>query len=631
MSSFRALLRKESHDVRWIVWGCGLALGAIAFLVAYIVRARGIAISADAAVSMGRWAATLGGVLGGGAVAAELFAGDAVSGRVQTTALLPCGLGRTFAAKCLVTVAATLILGAWMAAWTPVAILAAGVPEAAGYALDETTRAPHTIAFALPIVATIALLAIVLEHGLGAILGGVVAAGAVTVSAGRFLPWAEWGFSVTPMTASIALAAVAGLLGGAAWIAFVHGPIHLGRRVRRAVYGAGSAVGALALCGFATATVGEARAKLAPGDSAAVIVSIAVSPDGTRAVLMVGNARVLENSYAWSVDLASGDVVVLPGHHRMFHSWDVAGGAPRVRLFEGERRSNGVFFERVDTIDVATAKVVATRSAEQIASEPTVDHWALVRKSTDGFVVEWPERGTKRVFDGANRVLVSPIAGRVAMFSPTAPAKVVDLATSKEWPLAGEHPSDPYTWTDGGRALRYQSWSMGASMDAVVLERWAARGEAPPPGRAQPTVHLLDADTGRDTVLAPPSGVWGLMSDGHHAVLHRTPGSHEIVDLRDGRTVAGPWTDGLTTFVRGSDRYAIRFATDAVPQLVDLTNGHVSDVHTGGDPFPANLFAPLADGALLAVGMNGSLDVIDGDARVVRRVLGPRAAAPAAR
>jgi hypothetical protein len=69
--ALRNLVRRPLRTALTLV-----GLGAIAFLVAFMIRARGIVIQADTAASMGRWAATLGGILGGGAVAAELFAGN---------------------------------------------------------------------------------------------------------------------------------------------------------------------------------------------------------------------------------------------------------------------------------------------------------------------------------------------------------------------------------------------------------------------------------------------------------------------------------------------------------------------------------------------------------------------------
>jgi hypothetical protein len=592
------LIRRESRDARWHVAAAALAV-TVLVPATYAVQAwrRGDLGFDDRDGAILRVWVVLATALGGGSIAADAFAGDATSRRIDASALLPTGLGRVFAAKAIVVVASAVLLGAWAAAWSPVAACLFNSPATALGAASALPHAPTLVLLALVAVAATCLLACVLEHALGAILGALVAVGGAYFSAARFAPWEDWGLTRHSVLESVGLTAVTASLLAATGVAFVHGPIHLGRRVRRAALGLGVAGAALFAGGSASVAVLEARAVLAPGDADLVVLALNSSPDGRTALVLVGSERVPAQCHAWLVDVPTGRITTLPGRYRVFESWTADGG---VRLRAGVGRGNQRVWERIDTFDVATGALRRVRSEEQGLAEPWVEGWARFAKTTQGHVVEWPERGLRRQLDAAWAVAAAPRAGRVIAWFPGR-VRVLELDTGVEHEVPSLSMRGDSRWIDGDR-LRY-------------------RGD-------DSAVRVLDCATGASSVLAPPSGAWGMFGDAHWAAYWPSGmRGVALADVRDGRTVAGPWPDRTAAFVPGNGRYAVVWNPRATgtAQLVDCETGRACalDVEDRGTP-PSNLVRGLADGRLLVVRRSGALDVADADAdanaRTIRNV-----------
>src|SRR5688572_9822452 len=115
MGTFVHLVRKELRDVRWLVRGGALGFAAVAFAAAWVVRRHwsGPVTDVKFAAEVVRGAGLLAASLCGSAVAAELFAGEAVSRRIDAAALLPVSLDRVFRAKLAALLVACLTLAAW--------------------------------------------------------------------------------------------------------------------------------------------------------------------------------------------------------------------------------------------------------------------------------------------------------------------------------------------------------------------------------------------------------------------------------------------------------------------------------------------------------------------------------------
>jgi hypothetical protein len=480
-----------------------------------------------------------------------------------------------------------------MMAWCPVAMCAFGSTGPAIAAFEGVTLAPPGIALAVAVVAAVVLFGVVLEHGLGsvAVALGIVLGGAVLV--GKATPWDDWGLSPGSAAVTVSCMLASAVFLASAWLAFVRGPIHLDRRVRRAVLGAGTAFAVLGAGGWAAAAMGAARADLEPGDPAVRIGTVVASPDGKYALLFVGNARVPSHCHAWAVRLEDGALTPLPGRRRSLDRW---AGEGRVRLWEG-RGAPGRDLNVADTIDLETGRIVSTRSPDQIDAEPWTEGWARFQRMPQGFLVEWPERRIQRRIETAWQVKAGPVPGRFVVWMNGARSKVVDLASGTERDAVGSFWMGAETWTDGGRTLCYRT---GAGK-----------------------LRALDCETGEDREMASLGGDIGSVSTGTFAVLHPATLRTSVVDLRDGRTVAGPWTKRCVTFIPGSDRFAITYNGTEPSTLLDCTTGRETAIepNPNGYGYPPNLIHALPDGTFVVLRPTGGLDVIDAEARVVRTVL----------
>ena len=595
MSIFLHLVRRELRDARWFVRG-GLAAVAVLIVAGYwyVNRIReGMAFDVDGDL-VRLWIAAAA-VLGGGAVAAEAFAGDATSRRVEGAALLPTGLGTVFAAKSAATLLATLLFGGWAAACAPIAASLLAPAETAVGATSALVDGAAIVVAAPYVVGAIVLFAVLLEHGLGSIVAGIAAAAGSIVGVAAFARWDDWGIS-TPMLrqgAPVAVLVCAVVLWACAALAFTRGPIHLARRVRRAAIGLGGALAVLVPAGWATAAALASRAELSPGDSAVRISQVLASPDGKHALFVVGNARVPRDCHMWSVRLDDGTIVPLPGRRRTFDRWTADG---TVRLWE-ESGTGSALSRRFDVINLDTGRIVSSRSADQIESEAWTEEWARFQRTQTGYLVEWPERGIKQRIESAWHIAAAPLPGRFVVWLKGKREKVVDLATGVEREPKGRFFIGAEQWVDGGRLLRYRSGTH---------------------------VRLLDVETGEDRELAAFEGEWGPFSTGPYAVLHRQRLQSEIVDLRDGRTVAGPWAKRSVSFVQGSDHVAIAFNGTEPTTLIDCVTGRESalEPNPNGYGYPTNSVHGLPDGNFLILRPAGGLDVIDVEGRVVRTVIG---------
>lgn len=607
------LARGEARNARALLLGAAVAATALAFGAAWIVAR----FDGDSGGELGGafvlLATALATVLGGGAVAAETFAGDASSRRIDGAALLPSGLGRVFAAKALVVLAVSAAMAAWTAL-SAVAAVAVFAPGALGRAAESLGDVPSLFVALLPVLAAIVLFAIVLEHGLGSILAGIVSVLGAVAACVLTLPLGEW--NVVPQVGDpsplLALPFVP-VIAGAAWLAFVHGPIHLGLRVRRAALGLGVALTAILGGGSAAAAWLDARVDFAPGDADARVVSVHASPDGGHAILLVANERAPATCHAWLVDLATGRTVVLPGRYRRFRDWTPNGGvrvAGHGRWSIVERRVE----ESVDTFDVRTGRRLRTQSEEQVRAEPRDAGWARIAQTTDGWRVEWRDRGLARVFDGALSVGVSPVAGRGIAYFPARPDDPWGRPPSRPWPgravvfsLDGQRDIDlpridgsREWWIDAGRRLRYFDDQFGR-------------------------LHVLDCETGEDRTIDPPVGQWYACAGGTYGLAWLVKEQeHRVIDLRDLGVVGArrPWR--WIRLLAGADGHAVAADAGDEARLLDLaTDASAPLGMTMRDA--QDRFVELAAGRFLRVQATGSLDILDAEGRAVRRVALSRA------
>lgn len=586
------LVRRELRDARAILVGIASATAALAFVATWLVgRFLGKGWTPEVTTWFVPLVTALGAALAGAAVAAESFAGDTTSRRIDGAALLPVALGRVFAAKAAATALAWALAAFWTAAGGMLAVTVFGGDASvvnAGWVVQAVLGV-------LPVVAGVALLACVLEHGLGAVLGAVVLVGGGGFSVLRFTPWEEWGLRPVESDVLAATVPVTLVLGAAAWLAFVKGPIHLGRRVRRAALGLVPSLGVLVVGGAAAAAALDARVDVAPGDPDAQIASMRVSPDGAHAVLFVGNRRAPTTSQAWSVRIADGRTVPIPGRYWSFHAFGETG---RVALWSGTRENRNAY-ATIRTVDLDTGAIVATRSAEQAAATWT-DRWARVRQSIDGVLVEWPERGVQRRFERAWSVAVSPRPGRICVWRNGGRADVVDLDTDavRAVPTGSLRGLD--RWSADGRFLRL---AVGRGVKTQRME--------------------LDCETGAVREIVPPSGAWGTFGDGPYATFHPDKDTTAVADVRDGRIVAGPWTKRGVALVAGSDRLAVAYNGPEPTMLLDLATGRATAIEPNPNSYgyPPNVLHALPGGGLLVVRPGNGLDVADTEGRTLRTLL----------
>lgn len=595
------LLRHEARGAAWHLRGTVAASALVASgATAWIATTqRGGAHDSGGVVLA--WAVALGAALSGAAVAGEVFASDAASRRIDGAALLPAGLGRVFGAKLAVALGAAVFAAGAVAAAVPATFAACGAAAEAADALTALRGVGVDVLLALPVVALAAMFAIVLEHSLGAVVAAVLACVA-SIGASRLLvPWDEWGMSPTPTGALWAAVPATIVSAAAAWLAFVHGPIHLGRRVRRAALGVGTTSAVLALGGAAGASALSARADIAPGDPDAVIACVVASPDGRHAVALVGNRRAQRTCHAWLVEVASGRVTPLPGRFRGFESWADDG---TLRLAQHARVLAVSSDDVIDAFDPSTGRLVRTRSRGQDDATPRVVGWARVSKSLGGWLVEWLERGLRRDIADAQSVDISPWPGRVLARS-IGTAAVIDLAE------------------DGVRRdfedLRFPAWSRWLDGGATLL--YQTLGGA---------LRVFDVATGDDQA-APVPGPFGAQgARGPHAFVTCRPEerSAAVADARTGRIVAGPWRDRFAWFLRDERPLVVTWPSAGARgtvQVLDVETQQMTDLGDAGGPLPANGVVRVEGGAFLVVRGDAGLDVVGADGRRVRTILPARA------
>jgi hypothetical protein len=84
-------------------------------------------------------------------------------------------------------------------------------------------------------------------------------------------------------------------------------------------------------------------------------------------------------------------------------------------------------------------------------------------------------------------------------------------------------------------------------------------------------------------------------------VFHPDLRTTAVLDLRDGRVVAGPWEMRSAWFVAGTDRHAIAFGGPQRTTLVDLSTGRETLDPDRRPRHRAELIHALPDGTFLVV------------------------------
>lgn len=587
MSTFLHLLRKEACDVRWHVRGGLAALTALTFLFAWFASDSEPDAYLTVVAMAVFWSVPSGALLAGAAVAAELFAGECATRRVDATALLPVPLSQVFRAKCAMVAIAWLLGGLTMSVAAPVAAVAFGPGQTAHAVAAAVQNGAVAALLVVPFVASVVVLACVLEHGLGSVLAGL-ALPAMLAGAGAWLGrWDDWGVAPgAELALGLAVAATAALVWGA-WLAFTRGPIHLGVRLRRFALGVGAGFGAIVVSGVAAAAAVDARVDLAPGDADAIVDALRVSPDGEFAVVFVTNVRTNATSQAWSVRLADGSAVRLPGRHLTMWNWGAPGS---VRLMGTDDASPGEARE----IDLATGALLPRIDAG-VPSEPWApcaawnDRWARIVERDGQVTVTWRDRGISRTAAGGI-VSVSPVEGLVLV---GARGTVLDLAAGREIDIGGESGGvmwGSHQWMDGGRILTYVC---GGRRRILDCDAWEVR----------------------DVVIE--DGTWSQVGDGVFAVTRRASGASALLDVRTGAVVP---VGSPVLAVPGVRRHMAVSSGNGY-ELIDCATGRVLP------PIPEirwslgmNRVQDLPDGNLLVCDVQGPLRVVAPDGTTVRRI-----------
>ncbi|MCG3134522.1 MAG: hypothetical protein HMLKMBBP_01836 [Planctomycetes bacterium] len=382
MSALRHLVRHELRCMRVPVAVTGASVAAAAAGVVLWDRSGRPGSMASDSSMLVTGAAFFGAWLTGAAAAADAFAQDVATRRIDRHALLPLPLRTVHTAKCAAVGVAAL--AGWAAATIAASAAAFGVLSLVG-AAATIDRAALALAAAVPVVAMTILLAIVLEHALGAVLSGVVLCAAALVATATSIPLAEWG--VGPWDGAACGLLLACALLAAARAAFVRGPVHLDRRWRRAAIALGGLVLLAAPAGIAAAAVLDWRADVAPGDRSAVPAAVRLSPDGRRAVVLLGCTHAPQTCRAWLMDLDGGNAVPVPGRFRAFDRWDVEG----LRLLSIPR--NAADGLRTDIIDPATGRIVRSRAYDSPTEPAAPTGSALVATGPEGVTATLDARG----------------------------------------------------------------------------------------------------------------------------------------------------------------------------------------------------------------------------------------------
>ncbi len=336
MSLTLHLVRKELRDVGWLLGGGLAALAAVAFGIAWFAADVGTERWAAFAAAFVATVVPAGALLAGVGVAAEAFAGDCASRRIDGAALLPVPLGRVFAAKLAATLFAWLAGGVAMAVIAPFAVVSLGD---GGEATAVMPEALFVASLTLPPVLGVVAFACVLEQGVAAVMSGVAVVGAIGYGAAAFLPWMEWGITDPRVVAMPAVVVTSVILVVAARGAFARGGIHLGTRGRRAAIALGGGFGAVLLAGSAVAYALDVDADLHPGDGHARIRQVNASPDGAFVMIPVSDTRGNRTNQAWCASVEGGRVMRLPGRDLGFIGWDASNravfwGTPVYRRFD---------------------------------------------------------------------------------------------------------------------------------------------------------------------------------------------------------------------------------------------------------------------------------------------------------
>ncbi len=515
MRGLWTLVRTEWRGARWLTAAsAALAVGATIALNEFFVHYRDGDLSAVwvLPVLVGLYAAML---------ASDLVAADVATRRIDALALLPVRLHVVWCAKLVFLALAGVAFTLWAIATQMAVLHLGGVPGQVGAFLAALPASLPHFGIAVALAGATLLFSTLLERSFAAVLAGALVIGGLVV-AWKLVDWFPLGLSIPIRQVAWTTLGVGLVLGVAAWWSFVRAPIHSATRGRRALLAAAVVLGVLAPIGGVSAWALDGWNTLEPGDAAAFVTKVDVSPDRRHAALQVAKSGHPTLRRVWVVRLADGRVLPLEPAAQEFLGWSD-------RNVSARRISNHV---SPDTVlrwyDAETGAIVRTRSWAQVYGTPGAP----------------PLRGgfEPRIrLVSSTQIVVEWVEGRPEQFATSWARR--EIATRGARGTLSRETLRVLTWREGDRVV------------------------------------CVDARSGREEVLG--DGVrWAAFVDaGRRAVL-----AHEdrlvVVDLEAGARTASPAPPDLRpSFCPNGDGWFGTLAPNRL-RIHDLTGATLLDVPT---------------------------------------------------
>ncbi len=532
MGAFATLVWKEWRDVRAVTLVAAalvpVAVGVLAWATRDWRSGELLALAALPALAGLYWVA----------LASDVVAGDATSGRLATLAALPVRPWKLFGAKLAFLVGAGLAFALWVLAVETAVVTAFG----SEHALASFGRAlPDALVLLAVCAAVAAATAFVSTVGPGGVAAVVLAC--IGLGTGGWLAYERargWSYPLASdeVACGAGLVAVAAL--AAAWIAFARGRVHLVPRARAASIGLGTLAVLLGVPVSAAAWRASEWLELVPGDEQAWLRWIVPSPNGRWLALVVHHEDVHDVEALWLVDVESGEEHVLGAN-----GWGY-GGWTRDGLLQAIVRSRSG--DELVRVDPRTREVVARPSDEDFSAESLRGScwaWARVRSSPGAqppHRIERTDGGRPMAFDGERPYPQRP-PGLVLHLTADGGLDLVDLDTGERRTLFADAPRrswlvDALT-TDARLGLftidgapRLVEVETGAVVAGPWPDRWALwadRSDRFLGLHGSTDVLIFDVETGRETSFARCLR-WCVLPDGRIVAL-RDDGRLELLGV----------------------------------------------------------------------------------------------------
>jgi hypothetical protein len=448
-----------------------------------------------------RWILPICVGLATAAVAADLFASDLATSRMDAFLALPVPLRHHFTARTAFLAAVALAFTVWTVAMNILLVAVWGKPGAAASLVAAAEFATEDVVRGAGAIAAVLVFSALGIGGFRAVIAGVVLAAvayAATVFAADKLGLSPPEWSPVRHRELWILVPAAAVMSLAAWTAFFVSRGQPVRRKRGALWAA-----AVLVVAFGTPASGAAwkvyrEWTISPDDENFHIMATHVSPDGRFVGVVGGNrASASRRCRSWIVPVDRGPPLAFPGHNDYIGGWTTDGlawvGRYDTNWFDtATKPSDYGCLVRPETGEIVErlmeTQTLGARLAEGWGVCPAWAQWLRIESNVARYGKKgvpflytyrlWTkDRDLERTTDACCAVAPTPKVGEVLIVTADQKLALLDLAGGEPRVVADDATGLAY-WLTGSSDGRYDV--VGTSKGPVVLDSTTWRRVAGP-------------------------------------------------------------------------------------------------------------------------------------------------------